>query len=393
MTMTSHPEHRRDLGALCTLYFLAFTSAYVWTLFPRTLESLGWTGAAIGTLYSARKVVDASSLWGWGVLADRWNRRAIVRIQLAIGSLATILVAAFTSHDVLMVAAVLCFSATAACMFPVADSLTIARVGARKFGFVRSWGSAGYALMALGAAGLGLWFGEYEELAAWTPGLLAITMLAAVASTLFLPDADGDATRRSKPSLEEFLACIKHPSLLMLLLIGALHWSCQAPLNLFLVALCEHKELPVWAPGLAIFIAVTCEFVVLANSEWLLKRMPPVVWLLIAIGCGAVRWWMMSVADDVFWMMASQALHGLTFGAFFMSSIAMLTRRIPDGLRSSGQALFYLSVFGLGAILGNSASGYIFDAVSVVLTYQVAAVMELALLLPAGLFAWYVIKR
>lgn len=389
---TQSSDTSRDLRSLCTLYFFAFTTAYIWTLFPRTLESMGWTGAAIGTLYSVRKLIDTPSLWAWGMLADRWNRRTILRIQLSIGLVATILIAAFTDVNVAMVPAVLCYSATAACIFPVADSLAIARVGADRYGFVRSWGSAGYAIMALGAAGIGLWTGNYEEFASLSTPLLVITMCAAALSSIALPDADNVA-RTEKPSLKDLARCFKNPTLLSLLAIGALHWSCQAPLNLFLVALCEHQELPVWAPGMVIFIGVTCEFLLLANSEKLLKRMRPSMWLLMAIISGGVRWWLMSWVTDVAGMMMLQVLHGLTFGAFFMASIALLTRHVPETLRSSGQALFYLSVFGLGSILGNSATGYLFDEYNVLMTYQAAAGMELALLLPGGLFAWYVITR
>lgn len=383
---------RHRTVSLCTLYFLAFTSTYTWTIFPRTLEAVGWTGASIGLLYSVRKAIDIPSLWIWGAMADRHEPRRLIQAQLAIGLLASLLSALFLeTQDALMVTGILAFSATASSIFPIADSLTISTLGAPRFGFVRAFGSAGYAVMALLAAALGWYYTDYARFSMFALPMLVITMAFALLSSFFLPSSK----RRTEqaPSLSDLRACFKRPMLLALLGLGALHWACQTPLNLFLVALCEHRDLPVWSSGMGIFIGVTFEVFVLAGSAPLLRLFRPSVWLLLSFLIGAIRWWAMGEVTSVEAMLALQALHGLSFGTYFMASIALLTREVPDTLRSSGQALFYLTVFGVGSILGNVVTGYIFEHHGVVATFMASAGVEIFLLIPGALFAWRVVTR
>ena len=384
---------RHRTASLCTLYFLAFTSTYTWTIFPRTLEAVGWTGASIGLLYSARKAIDIPSLWIWGALADRHDPVRLIQIQLAIGLIAGLLAALFleSTFDALMVIGILLFSATASSIFPIADSLTISTLGASRFGFVRSFGSAGYAVMALFAALLGWYLSDYARFSMFALPILVFTMALALIASFFLPSPEKKTEQA--PSFKDLMACFERPMLVALLVLGALHWACQTPLNLFLVALCEHRNLPVWSSGLGIFIGVTFEVFVLAGSTALLRFLRPSAWLLISFVFGAVRWWAMSEVTSVEAMLALQALHGLSFGTFFMASIALLTREVPDRLRSSGQALFYVVVFGVGSILGNVVTGYLFEHHGVLHTFEMSALVEIFLLIPGAFFAWRVVTR
>ena len=384
--------------ALYAFYFAVFTSTYVWSLLPRTLESLGWSGTAIGLLYGVRKVVDIPSTWVWGRLADRFDRRGLLRLQLALGLLAVMLLAGFSAHSALLTFAVLLYSATGNCIFPVIDSLTIASVGAASFGRVRAWGSAGYAVLALVAAALGYASGgDYEWLSSWTiPLLLGCSLLALLVSATLrsprdkekdLKDTPNERAQAPAPSAREFLAVARRPALMALLCLGAVHWAAQSPFNMLIVQLCEQKGFAPWAPGMAVFIGVSCEVALLAASTRLLAWLRPSSWMLIAIASGAARWALMSVTSHVGLMLALQALHALSFGAFFIAAVALTARLVPASHRASGQALLYLCVFGVGSIVGDGLTGYLFEAYNVRVTYELAAATELALLLPGALFA------
>jgi PPP family 3-phenylpropionic acid transporter len=50
-------------------------------------------------------------------------------------------------------------------------------------------------------------------------------------------------------------------------------------------------------------------------------------------------------------------LHGMTFGVFYVSSVAFMARRVPQHLRASGQGLFAAVTFGVGGLIGFAASG------------------------------------
>jgi PPP family 3-phenylpropionic acid transporter len=76
-------------------------------------------------------------------------------------------------------------------------------------------------------------------------------------------------------------------------------------------------------------------------------------------------------------LVALAPLHGLTFGAFYVASVAFLSRRVPPELRASGQALFSAVTFGLGGLVGYASSGAAYDWLGGHRLFAVAAVLEL----------------
>jgi PPP family 3-phenylpropionic acid transporter len=71
-------------------------------------------------------------------------------------------------------------------------------------------------------------------------------------------------------------------------------------------------------------------------------------------------------------------LHGLTFGAFYVASVAFLSRCVPPELRASGQALFAAVTFGIGGLVGYAASGAGYDWLGGPRLFAVAAALEVA---------------
>ena len=54
---------------------------------------------------------------------------------------------------------------------------------------------------------------------------------------------------------------------------------------------------------------------------------------------------------------ALAVIHGFTFGAFYLSSVAFVAQRVPESLRATGQALFTAAVYGVGGLMGYLATG------------------------------------
>ena len=65
-----------------------------------------------------------------------------------------------------------------------------------------------------------------------------------------------------------------------------------------------------------------------------------------------VRWLLMFHAVHPVWLIGLQALHGITFGAFWLAAVAMVSKRAPDEIATSAQGLLSASVGGMGAALG-----------------------------------------
>lgn len=375
---TSHTA-RRTVWMLGAVYFATFASTYLWTLMPRAFEGFGWSGAEIGGIYSLRKVVEGAMMWAWASAMDRGEGRRLVRLQYVLGWLS--LAALPWVHELewatLMI---LGYSATAGCALPLVDALSMRAVGATRYGRLRAWGAAGFGASALAAAGAGFFFEGYDALAQVAPVAMIATLAIATLATFGLTaDVRADDHDLANPSLRDIWGALSAPPLVALMAIGALHWACQAPYNMFFVSLCEAGAMPTWLPGAAVWLGVTCEFIVLAKSDTLLTRRRPSVLLAIAVAVSALRWWWTGQTDNQWVLLGLQALHGLSFGGFLAACIALVARFVPQNLRATGQAFFYLAVFTGGSMLGNSISGVVYDAMGPRTLFGIAGAVELAL--------------
>src|SRR5204863_341879 len=67
----------------------------------------------------------------------------------------------------------------------------------------------------------------------------------------------------------------------------------------------------------------------------------------------------------------------MTFGMFWSAAIALVTATVPASLRATGQALLIMSI-NVGAALGNTITGRLYDAYGSRLLFLLAAIGELA---------------
>ena len=70
----------------------------------------------------------------------------------------------------------------------------------------------------------------------------------------------------------------------------------------------------------------------------------------------------------------------MTFGLFWSAAIALVGTIVAAPVRATGQALLVVAI-NVGAVLGNSAAGWLYDAIGPRTLFLVAAVAEVAPLL------------
>jgi MFS family permease len=99
--------------------------------------------------------------------------------------------------------------------------------------------------------------------------------------------------------------------------------------------------------------------------------------LAVAFTVTVARWLAIAVVSAPWALIALQALHGMTFGMFWSAAIALVAATVPASLRATGQALLIMSI-NLGAALGNTITGRVYDAYGSRLLFLLAAIGELA---------------
>jgi PPP family 3-phenylpropionic acid transporter len=91
-------------------------------------------------------------------------------------------------------------------------------------------------------------------------------------------------------------------------------------------------------------------------------RPPPAVRMLpLCFGVTAIRVALTGLVHDPVLLIGIQVVHALSFGVWYLTSLATLSSLIPERWRATGQALFTSTVFGIGGGAGTLLSGFIFD--------------------------------
>jgi PPP family 3-phenylpropionic acid transporter len=108
----------------------------------------------------------------------------------------------------------------------------------------------------------------------------------------------------------------------------------------------------------------------------LIGRFPIERWLVI---CGAATVVRMALTAGLgHWLavlFAAQLLHALTFATHHTCCIAMVSKHFPGRLRGRGQALFTVTGYGLGGVLGVLAGGAVVSRWGFETLFAVAAVL------------------
>ncbi len=359
--------------ALSATYAFSLASAFMSTYLPRWLVSVGWTSAAVGTLLGIATLLRSAVMPGWARIAEMLGRVGPVVRWLSLIGTAALWFLPFVTTTAPVYTVLIVSNITWSAYLPLVDALTIRELGNDAFGRVRAWGSAAFGVAALTVA----WFGmdaSHQTVAGWAPWAIASLATLATACVWSYPRSEVEI---ASPSLAEAIRLLKRPALYLLLPLWGLHWAAQAPFNLFLVFLCEDRGMGGWVPGAAVALGVTAEVFVLAFGAPLLKRIGPERFFAVCAVATCIRWFASAAVTSPWALIALQAVHGLSFGGFLLAAMATLDREIPPEVRSSGQALLYVVVFGAGGALGNASAGWVEEVFGAIRAFEVAGVVEL----------------
>lgn len=287
----------------------------------------------------------------WGTLADHWRDEARVLRWAALTSLLG-LIALLALPASLAAVGLLLMIAGRAGIGPVLDGLTLRALGGDSgaYGKVRRWGSVGF-LAAVGVAALlEDWFG----LSPLKLGVLLSSAFCGMA--LFAPQAEPPPRAPLWPA---FKAMLGDPAMRWLLVGAALHYAPHSIYDTWFTLHVEDLGLRPALAGVAVALGVAVEVIVLGKSQAILARFGAER-LFVASALLAIPRWLLTAWATAPWLVIGlQASHGFTFGAFWVSAVALVSRRAPAHLTNSAQGLLGAAVGGVGAALGASAGAVI----------------------------------
>ncbi len=382
-------RRRARLGptALASAYYFFYFGA-VGAYFPFIglfYQGLGLSGLQIGLLASIGPLCNLTTGTLWSSLADRFrlHRPLLVALSFAplLPALLTPLLAAHVpaayeswKFGAMVVLAVMA-NIFASGLGPLIDSATLELVEgtARSYGDIRLWGTLGYIshvlLVGWAVQNLGLEWLFYSYAAS-----LALAGLVA----LGLPDRQRLLRTTFSAGFRQLLV---QPSFSLFLVgslvSGAAVYGAFSFYSLHLQMLGGTATLV----GYANALSALSELPVLRYSRKLLRWLGAWGSMMLGGVTYAGRWALVAVAGQPLAVLWTQALHGPSFGAFLVGSVAYADERAPVGLNATAQALLTAASFGLGAALGAGVGGWVFDALGASGFFLAVAATNLAGLL------------
>jgi len=97
--------------------------------------------------------------------------------------------------------------------------------------------------------------------------------------------------------------------------------------------------------------AQVMETVAMLAMGWVIARYRVKTILLVAIGCGVLRYSFYAV-DEITWLVLGITLHGICWTFFFEAGRVFVHRRVEEGMRTQAQALLGFFSGGLGGVIG-----------------------------------------
>ncbi len=355
-----------------SFFYLAYFAALgvfvpYWTVYLHKVK--GFSPVQIGELmavFMATKVV-APFIWGW--LADHTGQRLRI-IRLA--SLLAVLCFLGAYRDdgygwMVLVMAGFGFFWNAS--LPQFEALTLNHLGeqARRYSWIRLWGSIGFILSVVSLPPLL----EQQGLVRVLDAMLLLFGGIWLATWL-VRDKPHHAHAENSSRLREV---IRQPAVWMLLLACALQQASHGVYYTFFSLYLEDHGYSRDLTGWMWAVGVMAEVVLFVFMHRLIQRFGAERLFVLAMFLTGIRWILLGKWVDVLAvLLLAQVLHAATYGLFHASAIHVVHHVFPGKLQGRGQALYSGVSFGVGGALGSLLSGYGWETLGAVQTFYLATV-------------------
>lgn len=350
------------------LFSFHAANTIILTFLPVYLQDKGLTGTEIGWVLSIGPLASIISQPFWGYLSDKYKTVKKILLIAIVGMNIGSIIFFQMNHliPILIFAALFYFFSSP--VGALSDSLAQRRANELKisFGSIRMWGSIGFGISALIVGEILDHVGVQYMF--WPYIIMGIVLLT-VAS--FTKDVKTD----SQPiDLQDVRNLLRNKDfilfLLVMMFITVTHRASDSYIGIYIVELGGTERLIGWSW----FIAVMSEALVFGTAVYWFRKFNPLFFIIIAAVLYAIRWFIYGSATSPYYILAFQALHGVTFGVFFTAAFDYVTRIIPSFLQSTGHLIFYSVLFGVSGIIASMGGGFIIENYGGQTLYQVMGV-------------------
>ncbi|MFP4020085.1 MAG: MFS transporter [Halanaerobium sp.] len=390
--------------------FLQFFFWSTWAVYGAYLVyylgDLGYSNMEIGTLMSIRTFMGLIGPPIVGYICDRLENRKIIFIISMI--LMGIFVAPMTFYGDLMLT--ISIGVVGFLWEPqqsVLDSwiLETSAHTARNYGFMRAWGSIGFAIIVT-------IFGQVIERFGWRVHFLSygivVLIVVIIASNIkdnSYSELQQQKKKRKKEAAEReaenskiaaaktveaeledknIMRLFKNPDYIFILLITLLIFIPNQMIFVYLAPIIKSVGGNSTDLGYTLFFNALSEAPIFFAAKYFLEKYKTNSLLLFSAFFYLLRFIIAAAATSPVYFLFFGMLQSLSFGVFLVTVRYYVKLVAPAALKTTAQSVALMSAFGVGGIVGSLLGGYLIDTYSIAFMFKVgislaaAAVMILA---------------
>ncbi|MCQ2607688.1 MAG: MFS transporter [Bacteroidales bacterium] len=395
--LTEHQYSTKSVRAIKLLYFLLYVGMAAWsTQFYAFLErDRALTGVQIGFIAAVQQVNNLIVLPIWGMICDRYGKRRIFLVLLAIAAL---LIEGFlyTGSFWFYLGFIILFTSLYNPLAALVDTFALEKnnqsVVHSSYGAMRLWASFGWAVSSFGTGflikQLGLSFGVIF------PVTTIFFVLSWIVAFFSISKKHEVKTSKSPSFRTLFELLLNNKKLLLFFLFCFVYYIFNAPIlnmiNIYYSEICakyypELSEVDLNARigfivGLAFALQSFCELPFMLYANKIVERFGTKKVIFFTLFVAALRMFLYGMSSNPWFSVVVGSLHGVTLGLFWAAAIGYVHSLVPVDQCSTGQMLFN-TFLALGTCLGNLVTGTMKDTISLQSGMQMNALLIVLLIL------------
>ncbi len=353
---------------LSAMMFLQYAIWGAWApvLSEYLITKLGFSGTEVGIIYALLPLATIISPFIGGQAADRYfpTQKVIAFLQLFGGLL--LIYMSFVTNYTALVWLMLIYSILYAPTLALTNSIAFINLkdSEKEFGIVRVWGTIGWIVAGLMLAGWRM-LGESMETIALRGDTL---MLAGIFSLIMGIQAFGlphTPPRKESKKPWAFLEAIKMLKNKNLAIFVGIAFIVATELQFYYILTAPFLTSGkigvdrAMISGVMVIAQIAEIFVMALLLPYFLPKFGIKKTMIIGVLAWPARYIIFVIAQPVWLVIASLALHGFCYVFFFTAAFIYIDKVSPPDIRASAQSMIAIVTLGLGNFLGSLFVGWI----------------------------------
>lgn len=338
------------------------------------LSDIGLPGRQVGILLGLMPLSIFLLQPFWGLLSDIYGLRRSVLTIGCLGVALSVVVFGLTTAFSQLFIIILVMSAMRAPIVPTSTALALDYLEKENrpndFGTLRLWGSIGFILTSLIIGGF-----IVDSSLKYIIVLYSLDLFILTALSLTLPDAP--LSRGA--NWREGLVLLKHEPVLATFLLGVLFVGMTVGIvNQYLAVYLDDIQASGLIIGVAMAISALPEVPLMALVPTMILRWGVTTVFIAGIAVLPARWFLYTIIDNPLLVIPTQLLHGISMTSILVVGVIYVDRLLARRWRTTGQAIYTATQFGIGPSIGLFIAGYLYEYGGVKPIWVFCAVVGLA---------------